>query len=165
MKFTSVATFAFLTTSALVGAAPVDDNLAGGLALSRRELDAMDSDFVEMVVRELMNGASEEELHKRFEISEGQKEFMKKLFDLFKKFLSGFMKKPGSSSNVGGSATATPTAPGTKTTASATAVDTNVPADTGIDLGGAGGGAPTGGAAPTGGSSGSGALGALLNGS
>ncbi|KAF3986260.1 hypothetical protein FT663_00974 [Candidozyma haemuli var. vulneris] len=121
MKFTSVATLAFLTSSAFVGAAPVDE-MAGGLALSKRELDALDNDFVENVVRELMNGASEEDLHKRFEITEGQKEFISKIFNLFKKFLSNYFNKDSPSSGAGGSAP----------TGSAPAG--SAPAKTGIDI-------------------------------
>lgn len=104
MKFASVATLAFLTSSAFVGAAPVDD-ISGGLVLSKREMDMFD-EMAELMMREVLNGATEDDLHKRFELTDGQKEFLSKIFDLFKKFVANFFNK---NSSAGATATAAPT--------------------------------------------------------
>lgn len=122
MKFASVATFAFLTSSAFVGAVPVDD-LSGGLVLSKRELDMFD-DMVELMMRDVLDGATQEDLHKRFELTDGQKEFLSKIYDLLKKFVSNYFNKKNSSA--GASATTAPADP----------VPTGgVPAPTSNDLG------------------------------
>ncbi|PSK39396.1 hypothetical protein C7M61_002007 [Candidozyma pseudohaemuli] len=121
MKFASVATLAFLTSSTLVGAAPVDEMNSGGLVLSKREMDFFNEATVEMVVRELMNGASEDDLHKRFELSDGQKQFISKIFNLLKKYAAGFLSKKLHPTSGAGTATATGTNPVTGTATASTA--------------------------------------------
>lgn len=121
MKFASVATLAFLTSSTLVGAAPVDEMNSGGLVLSKREMDFFDEATVDMVVRELMNGASEDELHKRFELSDSQKQFISKIFNMLKKYAAGFLSKKIHPTSGAGTATATGTNPVTDTATATTA--------------------------------------------